>query len=59
MAGSITKEALAIIAGTSPNACRLHILVTKMVQGWLPSITETEISNYLHQIFQQLTTKKL
>lgn len=59
MARSTAKQAPAIITGTSPNACRLRILITKMDKGLQQSITEKEIGDDIHQKFQQLTTKKV
>lgn len=58
MARSTSKQALALIKGTSDSASKLRQLVTSMDKGLQAIITEKDLSDHFHEKFRQSVAKK-
>lgn len=58
MARSTTKQALALIKGTSDSARKLRQLVTYMDKGLQTAITEKDLNDHFHEKFRQSVAKK-
>lgn len=58
MARATSKQALALIKGTSQSAEKLRTLIGHLDKGLQRSITEKELGDHFHQKFRQAATKR-